>query len=80
MATKQKKIKSIKDTSLELAIQQFIGFIHASKGYDICSLIEAMALTKTEWNKIKKDGIAKSLKTTDYKDINDYFNHPSSSR
>ena len=41
------------DNSTEMAAQQFIGFIHATSGYNIESLARDMDLTEREWSLIK---------------------------
>jgi hypothetical protein len=45
------------EQDVESAEQQFTGFIHATKGYDITSLAKEMGLTADEWGAIKERGI-----------------------
>lgn len=54
------------------AIMQFVGYSHAKDGGGLVSLIEAMGLTKSEWDNIKNAylGLSKSEK----KQIDNYFN------
>ena len=57
------------------ARQQFIGFNHAKKGWDIKSLCVSMGLNKKEWEKIKEQG-EDGLEYLDLEDCNkidDYF-------
>lgn len=45
------------DKELEIikAEQQLIGYVHARRGFDLESLIGAMALKKEEWEILKKE-------------------------
>lgn len=38
----------------DFAEQQFIGFVHARKGYDLRSLVQGMGLTQEEWSIIRE--------------------------
>jgi len=54
----------------ERAIQQFIGFHHASMGLPIESLVQAMGLTAEEWEVIRTDCI---FTENDLKTLDKYF-------
>jgi len=55
---------------IKLAEAQLIGFSHASKGFDIKSLVDSMALTKREWLKLR-DSI--NLKLLDKADLDEKY-------
>jgi len=54
----------------ERALQQFIGFHHASMGLSIESLVEAMGLTVEEWEILRTDCI---FTENDLKALNKYW-------
>ena len=56
---------------IKKAEQQFLGFVHAKRGYDIISLVEAMALTEDEWYEIETDSIG--LSNDEIREIDNYF-------
>lgn len=61
-------------TKLDLADAQFVGFFHGKwNRSDITGLIEGMALTKSEWNKWKKDYATSVMDDEDIKEIDEYF-------
>lgn len=57
-------------SQIKLAEAQLIGFAHASKGFDIKSLADSMALTKREWLKLR-DSI--DLKPLDKEDLDEKY-------
>jgi hypothetical protein len=61
---------------MEFAIQQFVGFGHARKGHDVEHLVQAMGLTKAEWEAIKEDvqsWLAGDIGHDDYAAVERYF-------
>jgi plasmid maintenance system antidote protein VapI len=58
-------------SQLRLAEAQLIGFVHASKGYGINELAEAMGLTKSEWLKLRSHI---DLKPSDKEALDKKFN------
>ena len=57
-------------TQLDLAESQLIGFGHASKGYDIKDLANAMGLSKNEWKKLREN---KYLKDSDREELDNLY-------
>ena len=54
------------------AEQQFTGFIHRRKGYDLYSLALSMDLTAEEWGRMKKEAVwYEELSTFDVERIED---------
>ena len=41
--------------TLELAVQQFVGFRHAQAGYSIESLADSMGLSASEWYAVRDE-------------------------
>lgn len=64
--------KSEYDTSLMMAEQQFVGFVHARLGGTICTLAQAMGLSQTEWEQLKADGML-WLDDADVAEIDEMF-------
>jgi hypothetical protein len=60
------------DKRLDLANAQLIGYF-AGKWTGLIGMIEAMNLTKKEWEKLKKD-YEPNLDENDFNEIEDYFN------
>jgi len=64
------------DKELEIikADQQLTGYVHAKRGYDLESLIGAMALTKEEWGILKKEYLVlKYLNDQEIAEIDNYL-------
>jgi len=61
-----------KKAQIACAENQFIGFFHAKKGYDIKTLCESMGLTETEWKKIKHT-MSSYFSQTDVEEIDSLF-------
>ncbi len=58
------------DQMLQLAEQQFIGFVHAKQGYDAASLVEDMGLKENEWIIIK---IGLTIPESIMNEVDDHF-------
>ncbi len=58
----------------DLAVAQFIGYIHGSREPGLRGLVVAMNLTKAEWEKIKKEGLP--FKPSEIKEVDKYFEQP----
>lgn len=56
----------------EMALQQFEGFRIGKKERTVIELIEAMALTKKEWERIKRGRVV-LLDKEDKREIDNYF-------
>lgn len=59
-----------KITEFDLAEAQLIGYMMASKGHDIITLIEEMGITKQEWEKLR---VMVNLKNTDIFSVDKHF-------
>lgn len=57
---------------IEFAEQQFIGYFHAKEGYGLMELINAMGLTKHEWDLIKPD-ISQHMTNDEVNEIENYL-------
>ena len=64
----------IEEMKLIMAEQQFTGFIHASDGGDIVSLVSSMCLTLGEWEELKEAGSVEYMSEEFSHDIDQYFN------
>lgn len=62
-------------TQLQLAEAQILGYAHAKRGFELIPLIKNMALTKSEWNKMKRKGWVKTMGLTkdEVDEIEDHF-------
>jgi len=60
-------------TNLDKAEQQLLGYAHAKRGFDLISLVEAMALKKNEWETIKEDYGLSYLNEKEIKEIDNHF-------
>ena len=49
--------ETLQEAELDKAEQQIRGFYHCYQGYDLTSLIEAMALRNDEWEKMADEGM-----------------------
>ena len=56
---------------LELANQQFLGYFNG-KWKQLIGMVEAMGLTKKEWEKLKSD-YSLYLDDEDVKEVNEFF-------
>lgn len=57
---------------IEFAIQQFVGYGHASKGYNIEQLIGGMGLKRKEFEEIRED-VRAWLPASDFAEVVEYF-------
>ncbi len=61
------------DYYLDAAVQQFVGYNHASQGFSLLGLVSSMGLTKDEWEEIKKTYDEQIVRTKDFDEIEEYF-------
>ncbi len=60
-------------TKLDLADAQFIGFHHGKREPSVINMIQAMGLTKKEWEKWKKEYSTHYLADREIQEIDEHF-------
>ena len=60
-------------SQLDMAEQQILGFHHAKQGFSTRDLIISMGLEKTEWKKLKSEGMVQYLDSNMIDEINEHF-------
>lgn len=62
-----------KETALDYAAQQFIGFMEGIRTGCVIALVEAMGLTADEWQRLKDGGYCPSLPDRYILQVDGYF-------